>query len=229
MALLFYFTLYGELVPKTFDIEEGVTLNKPILAPKQIENTAETLKAKDEAAMKVQPIYTIVSLRNEALVNDIFLRIEMVNGDDELKEASKVEIYRTDFPRMYAEFIQQFQRSAQVTGQYPIELLKEIEGKLSEQKYRIPEEIYYKFPLLSAEELAATKSVASDIVMRLTSEPIVEAQTARTRVPELVNSSPLTKNTSRELVQEIVRFVITPNKFYDEQATTEARDRKSVV
>jgi cyclic-di-AMP phosphodiesterase PgpH len=225
MGLLFYATLYGELVPKTYDIKEGSVLEKPILAPKQIENSVETLKAKDEAAQKVQPIYTIVSLRNEALVNDIFMRIDMVNSDLELKESSKVEIYRTDLPRMYHEFGQQFLRSAQSTGQYPAELLKEIEAKLAEQAYRIPEEIYYKFPLLSQEELAAMKPVATDIVLRLTNEQIVDALTVRTRVAELVNSSPLTKNTTRELVQEIVRFVITPNKFYDEQTTTEARTK----
>jgi cyclic-di-AMP phosphodiesterase PgpH len=225
MALLFYFSLYGELVPKTFDIKEGMVLDRPILAPKQIENTVETLKAKDAAAKQVQPVYTIVALRGDTLVNDLFNRVEMVNGDSELKESSRVEIFRTDFPRMYADFTASFMRGAQATGQYPEELLKEIQARLEEQKYRIPEEVYYKFPLLSPEELAAMRPVAIDIVKRLSADPLVDAQTARTRVAELVNASPLARNTTRELVQEIVRFAMTPNKFYDDKATTEARTK----
>lgn len=224
-ASLFYFTLSGKLVPKTYDIELGKPSETTILAPRQVENSAETQKAKDEAAQKVQQVYTIVNLRNEALVSLLFERVAAVNADPELKEESKVQIYRTDFPRIFTDFASGFINSARASGQYHAPFLDEMELRLDEQKYRIPEEVYYKFPLLSADDLAAMQPVAVDIVKRLMTDQLVDAQAARAKVAELVNASPLTKNTTRELVQEIVRFAITPNKFYDEAATTESRTK----
>ncbi len=65
--------------------------------------------------------------------------------------------------------------------------------------------------------------VARDIVSRLMNDQIAEAQTVRAKVAEQVSTSSLTKNTTRELVQEIIRLAITPNKFYDQKATEAAK------
>ncbi|MDF2814508.1 MAG: rane-associated hydrolase-like protein, partial [Paenibacillus sp.] len=75
--------------------------------------------------------------------------------------------------------------------------------------------------------------VTRDIVNRLMSDELVNAQTARTKVAELVNASSLTKNTTRELVTEIARFVLTPNSFLNQKVTDEekakARDNTKPV
>ena len=46
------------------------------------------------------------------------------------------------------------------------------------------------------------------------------------RVAEMVSTSRLNDRTSREVVQELSRLAITPNKFLDEVATKEARVEK---
>ncbi|MDF2668613.1 MAG: rane-associated hydrolase-like protein, partial [Paenibacillus sp.] len=65
------------------------------------------------------------------------------------------------------------------------------------------------------------------------SDELQNAQTARAKVAELVNASSLTKNTNRELVTEIARFVLTPNFFLNQKVTDEekakARDNTKPV
>ncbi|GJM72386.1 hypothetical protein HMSSN036_46020 [Paenibacillus macerans] len=76
---------------------------------------------------------------------------------------------------------------------------------------------------MTAEDINEMKPVAADIVARLTADSIVDAQTARTKVAEMVSTSSLSKRTSREVVQELARLSITANKFYDEEATKAAK------
>ena len=78
-------------------------------------------------------------------------------------------------------------------------------------------------PNLSSETLTEMRNVARDIVRKLTGEQLREAETARTQVAELVNASSLSSRTSREIVQELARFAIMPNKFLDKEATDEAK------
>ncbi|WJH33033.1 HDIG domain-containing protein [Paenibacillus sp. CC-CFT747] len=102
-------------------------------------------------------------------------------------------------------------------------MLAEIQKQLMEQQYKFPEESYFKLNRLTKEDLAAMEPVTKEIVARLMNDQIVDAQTVRAKVTELVNSSTLTKNTTRELVQEIARFSLTPNKFFDSKGTEEAK------
>src|SRR5690606_31784558 len=55
------------------------------------------------------------------------------------------------------------------------------------------------------------------------SSPLSDAESARTQVAELVNASPLSLTIEREVVQELARYAITPNRFADEAATEAAR------
>jgi putative nucleotidyltransferase with HDIG domain len=67
------------------------------------------------------------------------------------------------------------------------------------------------------------RSVGREVVRKLTGESLTEAETARTKVAELVNASSLSQKTEREIVQELARLAVLPNKFYDKQATEEAK------
>ena len=82
------------------------------------------------------------------------------------------------------------------------------------QAYRIPEETYYKLPQLSAVQTEDMRQVGLSIVRKLMSDSLREAETARTKVAELVNASSLSERKTREIVQELARFAIMPNKFY---------------
>ncbi len=101
--------------------------------------------------------------------------------------------------------------------------MKQIQQGLAEQKYPLPEEAYFKLPRLTKDDLAAMRPVTKDIVTKLMNDQILDAQTARAKVAELVNTSNLTKNTSREMVTEIARALITPNKFFDQKGTDDAK------
>jgi putative nucleotidyltransferase with HDIG domain len=223
LMLLFYFSLYPKLVPQVYDIQLGSTSSKTIYAPGQTENFVATEKAKEDAAKKVQPLYRIVNLKNDAFIDAIFDRLLQINSDGEVKFDDKVSIYRSVIPELVKDMENKSIQSLQVSGQYNETLFQEMQTKLSGQRYRLPEEVYFKFPRLTKEDLAAMLPITKDIVSKLMNEPILDAQEARAKVAELVNTSELTKNTTREMVQELVRIGITPNKFFDQKGTEDAK------
>jgi hypothetical protein len=223
LTVLFYFTLMHKVVPQTYDIRLGSVSEKDILAPVPIPDAVATEKAKEEASQRVQPVYRIVSLKNENLVEAIFGRLNQINSDTEVSLSDKVNIYRTVLPSIKKDFEEQQLRSMADSGQYSDALLLEMRKQLREQEYQIPEETFYKLPRLSKDDLSAMETVAKDIVGRLMNDQVMDAQAARAKTAELVNASPLSKSVNRELVQEIIRLCITPNKFFDQKGTDEAK------
>ncbi|RKN87033.1 HDIG domain-containing protein [Paenibacillus ginsengarvi] len=213
----------GRLIPQTYDIKAGAASEKTIYATKQIENAIGTQKAKEEAARRVQPVYSILSMKNESLVDTTFEKLKQINADDQLNTNDKASIFRNVFPTMYGDYVTMLSASIRTSDPANDGLLNEVKTALADQMYRIPEEFYFKFPKLSKEDLDEMEPVAKEIVGRLMNDQLLNAQTARTRVAEFVNSSSLSKRESREMVQEIVRFVLTPNKFPNQKATDEAR------
>jgi len=226
MGLLFYFSLLGPLVPQTYHIVKGQKAEKTITAPRQIENKEATLQAQEEAAGKIPKVYRSVNLKNDDAVYAVYSKINVINGDTETKTDDKVSLYRTVISSVVAEEQAKTIRQLQDTGLYSEELLAEIRQKVADQSYRIPEEVLYKFPRLTVEDVSEMLPVTREIVMRLMLDQISEAQVARAKVAEQVNMSSLSKATSREIVQEIIRAVITPNKFFDDKGTDEARAKE---
>jgi hypothetical protein len=222
-VLLFYFSLSPHVIPETYDITEGAASEKEIKAPFQIRDEKATRQAEEDAAAKIDAIYSIVPLNNAALVEQIFYRIEQLNQDDQVTLENKVSIYRSEIPEKYALHIDAFIDANKGTDLYSDSLLQEMETIAKEQQYTIPQETYYKLPQLKAEQLAEMREVARDIVRKLTVEQLRDAETARTQVAELVNASALSNRTEREIVQELARFAIMPNKFLNTDATDEAK------
>ncbi|XID95373.1 HD family phosphohydrolase [Paenibacillaceae bacterium WGS1546] len=220
---LFYFSLAPRLVPETYDIALNAKADKDIKAPRQEVDEKATLQAQDEAAEKVSDIHSNVFLRNEVLVNELFARIEELNADDQITEADKVDIFRRVIPERVDLYIANFIMANRGSETYSAELLAEMQRVIDTQKYAIPEETYYKIPRLSADQLQDMRDVTRDVVRKLTNESVVQAETARMKVAELVNASSLALKTEREVVQELARLVILPNKFFDKKATEEAR------
>lgn len=222
-VLLFYFSLAPHVIPETYDISEGSVSEKDIKAPFQIRDEKATRQAEEKAASQVEDVYKIVFLKNDTLVEQILFRIEQLNMDDQVTKENKIEIYRNEIPRRYVEHIDNFVRDNKGDGTYNDSLLEEMATVAKEQQYTIPEETFYKMPQLTTEQFQEMREVARDIVRKLTSEQLREAETARTQVAELVNASAISNRTAREIVQELARFVIMPNKFFDQEATEEAK------
>ncbi|GAA4858264.1 cyclic-di-AMP phosphodiesterase PgpH [Paenibacillus vulneris] len=223
LTVMFYMALMGKLIPQTYDIQVGSTAEKDILAPRAIENAIATEQAKEDAAQKVQPVYRIVGLKNEILMEAIFEKLQQINADTEVTLGDKVNIFKTVIPNLIDDHVEKQIKTYTDSGQYNEMLLQEMRKIIREQQYRIPEETYYKMPRVSKEDLTAMEPVAKDIATRLMNDQIMDAQTARAKVAELVNTSTLTKSTSREMVLELVRASITPNKFFDQKGTDEAK------
>ncbi|WJH33032.1 hypothetical protein N6H14_22925 [Paenibacillus sp. CC-CFT747] len=75
------------------------------MAPKQIENSVETQKAKEEAAQRVTPVYRIVPIKNEQLISVLYDKLELAINDQEMKSEEKVSYYRSVFPRVSQDFV----------------------------------------------------------------------------------------------------------------------------
>lgn len=222
-VLLFYFSLSTRLVPETYDITLGVRSEHDIKAPHQATDEKATLKAQEEAAEKIGAIYPYVALHNENLIDSILVRIDQLNQDDQVTLEQKIEIYRTELPDRVDQFIETFANTNAGGDMYSDSMLAEMKKVVKAQAYRIPEETYYKLPKLTTEQIGEMRTVGRDVVRRLMSDPSTDAEAARAKVAELVNGSSLALKTQREIVQELARFVITPNKFYDKEATEEAK------
>jgi len=220
---LFYISLAPRLVPETYNIKLGAPSDRDIKAPRQEVDEKATLQAREEAAERVGPIYSIVLLKNETLIDGIFQRIEQLNADDQVTFDNKVDIYRREIPQRLDLFIQDFIRANSGSETYSASLLSELERVALMDKYLIPEETFYKLPRLTPDQIAEMRIVGRDVVKRLTSEPLTDPETARAKVAELVNASSLSQKTEREIVQELARFAITPNRFYDKDATEQAK------
>ncbi|MCR8845793.1 HDIG domain-containing protein [Paenibacillus sp. SC116] len=223
LTLFVYFALAPKVLPEKYDIQIGNAVEKNIIAPMQIKDKQATLNAQEEAAEGVAPVYPIVSIKNERLIDSIFNRIELLNQDDQLSFSEKVDLYRRVTPQMFDDYIRSFILTSRNANTYSAQLLEEVTKRIEEQKYRVPEETYIKMARLSKEDIAEMKIVARDIVSTLMSDSIADAAVARAKVAEYVNTSSLDKRTEREVVQELVRLAITPNKFYDEEATKQAK------
>ncbi|MWC27494.1 HD family phosphohydrolase [Paenibacillus sp. MMS18-CY102] len=221
--LLFYFNLSPYLVPQTYDVKKGAVSEKTIEAPKPIFDEKATLQAQEKAAEAVEPSYTYVALRGDQLMDQIFARMDQLNLDDGVSTADKIEIYRNEIPGKYDEYLDRFAKSNHGLGTYNDSLLEEMLRTAKEQRYTVPEETFYKLPKLSQEQLADMRSIAMEVVRKLMSEQLRDAETARTRVAELINASSLSNRSAREVVQELARYAIMPNKFYDKEETNNAK------
>ncbi|EXX91905.1 7TM receptor with intracellular metal dependent phosphohydrolase [Paenibacillus darwinianus] len=222
-VLLFYFILEQHLIPRTYDIQLNTVTARDIVAPKQWEDTSATLKAQEQAAENVESKYSIVALRNEGLIDQIFARMERLNAEDQVTFQNKVDIYRREIPDRYDAFVDNFIRNNAGADTYNPTLLQEMAVRVKEQAYQITEETYYKLPLLNANQIAEMRAVAYEVVRKLMAEQLPDAETARTKVAELVNTSALSERTTREIVAELARYAIMPNRFYDKVATEEAK------
>ncbi|MFD2672376.1 HD family phosphohydrolase [Marinicrinis sediminis] len=220
LVLLFFFTVRDSVIPPTYNIEVNTRSETSITVPKKMEDGIATEKARAEAKTQVQDVYTTLSIREEDLIESVYDKLEQINGDEQFSSSEKVEIYLNFFPTEYLSFVE---KTTDSLTNRP-ELKAEAEKKMTEQQYRIPEEIYFKFPRVDLTALSDMEQVTKEIVNRLTNDPLLDATNARAKVAELVNASELTSNTARELVQEISRYVIVPNRFYDDQATREAKE-----
>ncbi|PZD93933.1 metal-dependent phosphohydrolase [Paenibacillus sambharensis] len=222
-VLLFYASLSPHLIPRTYDIKLGTISDREIVARKQWNDEKATIKAQERAAENVEPKYSIVALRNEGLIEQIFGRVEQLNAEDQVTFQNKVDIYRREIPERYVSFVNNFVRTNLNSDTYSATLLEEMAKNVKDQQYQIPEETYYKLPLLSSKQIEEMEAVGVDVVRKLMSEQLRDAETARAKVAELVNTSALNDRTSREIVAELARYAIMPNKFYDKEATEEAR------
>jgi len=223
-ALLFYFTLADNVIPPTYDVQPNTESKETILANARIEDELATEAARAEAVRRVQPVSTIVPMRNTELVERLFDEIARINADEGLTAEEKVSVYRNKLPDLFRQTYESTLSKWANAETYSETLIDEIRLRLNEQQYRLQEEDLFKLPKLTQEQLLQMEPVVIDIVNRLMSDPIGDAESVRAQVPEWVNASSLTSNVTRGLAQEIIRFSLTPNRFYDEEATVRARE-----
>ena len=163
-------------------------------------------------------------MQNGELLSILFDKVEQINGDPTFTNSERYELFPKVFPAEYEAFFEQKINAWEASNTYNESVLTAMRNAIQDQAYRIPQESYYKFTRLSAETLEQMETVALQIVNKLMSEPIENAEQARARVAEMVNASSLNTALSREIAQEIIRFVITPNKFSDAEATIQAKE-----
>jgi len=219
--VLFYLSVSPRLIQETYDIELNGISSKTILAPWMIENKPATLRAQADASENVQPVQTVIQLRNEEIVESVYDKIEQLNPDTLLTNEDKMAIYRSEIPQLFKDYMDRYLRDNR--DLYSEAMLGEIQDQIIDYEYRIPEETYFKIPRISAQEISEMKSITKSIVTKLMFERNNDPMASRAKVPEMVNASQLTNKNAREIVQEIARFALTSNRFYDEEATKEAR------
>ncbi|MCL6457753.1 MAG: HDIG domain-containing protein [Gorillibacterium sp.] len=223
IAVVAYLSLMDYVIPKTYDIKPGTISKEQITATKQMLDEVGTEKARELAAQKVTPVYRPISMRNDQLVIELFDKLEFAASDPVMTSDEKVNFYRNAIPRVFSEHSTEVMESAAVSESTDSKLIEEMEKQLTSQEYKFSEEGLFKLPRLTALDVSAMEPVSREIVTKLMIEGVMDVTAVRLKVTQLVYSSVLSKNTQRELVQEIAKFAITPNRFYDVAATEKAR------
>ncbi|MCI3919701.1 HDIG domain-containing protein [Paenibacillus sp. TRM 82003] len=223
-ALLFYFALAPNVIPPTYDVKPNTASKETIYAPTRIEDKLATEAARAQAVRAVAPVSTNVSMKNTELVERLFDELARINADEGLTAEEKASIYRNKIPDMFDQTYNATLSKWQSSGTYSDTLIEEIRLRLGEQRYQLQEEDLFKLPKLTQTQLSEMEPVVVDIVNRLMSDPVGDVASVRMQVPEWVNASTLTSNVTRGLAQELTRFALTPNRFYDEVATETARE-----
>lgn len=222
LGVLFYISAADKLIPQTYDIQVGKPSPKTILAPRNIENTPATQKAKDAAAHQVSQQYKTLSLENHQLVQSLYDKIEQINKDDSISQ--KAALYQELLPSLYQKFTDNTLNQLKTSGQISATMMQEIQQQLDAHRYQLPEVLYYKLPKLTTSDLSAMEPVTKSIVDKLMSETVQDVKKARNKAVELVNASDLQQSAQREIVQELVQFSLTSNQFYDKAATDDAKN-----
>ena len=163
-------------------------------------------------------------MENGELLAILIDKIVQINADDTFTNSERNLLFPQVFPTEYESFYDDLISSFEASNKYSESVLTAMRSAIQDQQYRIPQEAYFKFTRLSKDSLEEMERVALPIVERLMSEPIENAETARAKVAEMVNASSLNTPLSREIAQEIIRFVITPNKYSDAEATIQAKE-----
>lgn len=223
-ALLFYLSLAQNTIPPTYNVQPNTVSKETIYANERIEDEIATAEARAEAVRRVQPVSTLVSIKNTDLVVKLFDEMERINADDGLTAEEKVSVYRNKIPSLFTQTFDSTLAKWSAAGTYSETLIEEIRLRINEHRYQLQEEDLFKLPKLTEAELIEMEPIVIDIVNRLMSDPISDVGSVRLQVPELVNASKLSSNVTRGLAQEIIRFSLTPNRFYDEEATARARE-----
>ncbi len=117
------------MIPRTYNISVGSIAGTTITAPTQVENKTATLKAQEEAAQRQLPLYKILDLKNDAMVDAVFEKLNQLNADNEVAYSDKVNIYRTVLPAMVQDYEDRYIRGLSDRGQYPEQLIDEVRKK----------------------------------------------------------------------------------------------------
>lgn len=109
-VLLFYFNLSPHLVPETYNITLDQASDRDIVASKTVEDKIATKRAQEQAAESVEPISSSLPLKPDSILNRVFNRIELLNQDEGVTESNKIDIYRSEIPSYYNEYLDEFSR-----------------------------------------------------------------------------------------------------------------------
>lgn len=146
-GILLYTIFAGHLITKTYDIEVNTIATQPIYAPKQIPDMRATAAAEQAAMDEVAPVYTQINLDHSLLIDRILNKILSLNEDEQLSNTDKANVYRLYFDTEYRVFIDEYL----LNSNYDELLQQEMTIEFDRQKYRIPEEFFFKFPMLTEE------------------------------------------------------------------------------
>ncbi|WP_081756621.1 HD family phosphohydrolase [Gorillibacterium massiliense] len=224
IGVILYFSLADRLIPKTYDIQPNTESETTVLAPRQIKDDIATAKAQEAAAQQVGDVYYSVNPRSTVLISTLYDKLELSLTDTEMQFEERVSYYRSVFPRVLEEFTDESVRIAGTAVPGNTKLTDEMKKQYADQEYKITEEAYYKMPRLTVDDLGDMENVTREIVAKLSSDPLTDVRAVRGKVTQLVNSSSLAKSTQREIVQEISKLCLLPDRFYDATGTEKAKD-----
>src|SRR5690606_33362382 len=114
-VLLFYLSTTPKWIQETYDIALNAISEVQIESPNTVVDEAATLRARAEAAEGVQPVYSVLQMRNEELLELLFSKLEFVNADTLISDDNKIMIYKSEFPQIYRDFVDHVLRGHQET------------------------------------------------------------------------------------------------------------------
>lgn len=224
---IFAIALYPAWSPKSYQITVGSPTTEDIVAPTAIRDQEATEQARQAAEKKVNDVYERVEWNASELANRLMGRIMNVNSSESMSVEKRVQFYEQNlFPLFidsyYDKRIEWLKQED--PEKYKDYFVDDIKTQLTDFRYNeFPTELFDYLAKLEQTELTAMENVMIRLIPRIYAQPIKDVNSVRDNITDLVAVTDIPTRQQRQLVVELLRYVIAPDYFLNRISTEFAR------
>nr|WP_051314833.1 HD family phosphohydrolase [Alteribacter aurantiacus] len=227
LGVLLYASMVTNVIPETLSISPGTMADQDIRSPITVEDREETEQKRQEAAESVESVYTIETRYAQNRVdkiNEIFLFTRQIikSQNERLEEVTTTEEVISD-EETEDEIVQDEEANVEpFTEEEIVDKLRELMSTRTSQE--LSDETLIALLTADEEQLEMSQQATTNTIYEIMDDRVRmdEVDEAREQAERRVGISFADQGLHDAMV-ELVRFGVTANYLYNQEATEEAR------